>query len=244
MSAEFYRRVGVKTWERLRGVSDAGRLAYFLIRTGPLSSPIPGITLAGRAALAEELDWPVKKMGRALSELEQAGLLQHDDAARLTWAPHAYLEIPPDNPNIVKAWRRYWALVPDCPLKAAIYAELWRGIEGRGDEFAAALWELGCPGGVGDGLRNVPGNVPGNVGLTVPRTLPPMVSGTGSGSGSGSGSGPGSGSEKEQVSGSGPGPGSGSGGLALPAGDLERQRVFEAEARRLKAEAQRAAAAT
>lgn len=239
MSLEFYRRVSVNTWERLRGVSDAGRLAYFLIRTGPMTSPIPGITVAGRASLAEGLDWPVKKMGRALTELEEAGLIQQDAAARLIWAPHASVEASPANPNIVKSWCRYWALVPDCPLKAAIYAELWRGIAGRGDEFAAALWELGCPGGGGDGLRNVPGNVPGNVGLTVPRTLPPMVPGTGSGPGSGSESG--SESEKEKEHGS--GPGSGSGGLGPgAAGDLERQRRFEAEARRLKAEAQRAAA--
>lgn len=168
--------VTMSTWDRdLRGASDAAVTIYMFWRTGPSSSPIPGVSIIGRAASAEALGWSIAKIDRTTRELITPERIAVDWAARVVWIPSAAVDGSPANPNQVKGWRRYWPLIPDCALKRRIRSDLRRMLEAREPEFLEAF-EFSCP-------ETVP--------LTVTETVPLTVTEIGGGSGSGSGLGPG-----------------------------------------------------
>lgn len=177
---QLYRRVAIGAWSELRGMTDAARLLYLFVRTGPCSSPIPGVSAVGKAAIAEELGWPTAKVERAAKELVDAGLMAVDWTARLIWCSRGPIEAPPENPNQVLGWRSYWGLVPDSTLRVRIRTEIRVALENRGPDYLQAWDEV-----VASPTPNVGRNVPPNH----DPNLPPNVRATGSGSGSGGGSG-------------------------------------------------------
>ncbi|MCE4343948.1 hypothetical protein ABQW67_19700 [Xanthomonas hortorum] len=60
-----YRKVEVRTWgdEKFRALSPmppSGQGLWLYLITGPHTGPIPGLFRAGRAAMAEELEWEME----------------------------------------------------------------------------------------------------------------------------------------------------------------------------------------
>jgi len=172
VSAEgIYRRVPVAIWTEMGVLSDAAIVLLLRLRTGPETTPIPGLVVAGRAGLAEALGWPARRLDAAYRELETRGLVRADWRARLIWLPAVIGDAPPANPSVVMGWRSTWPQVPPCPLRDEVATALGAAVSARGPGYAAA-W-----GTVGD-----------TVSPTVADTVGDTVTDTGAGGGSGGGS--------------------------------------------------------
>ncbi len=117
-----YRKVEVRIWsdEKFRALSPvqpSGQGLCFFLLTGPHTGPIPGLFRAGRAAMAEELGWPLEAFDEAFREVSEQGMAKADFAARLMWLPNAIKHNKPESPNVVKSWSAEFDLLPECPLK-------------------------------------------------------------------------------------------------------------------------------
>jgi hypothetical protein len=160
-SIQIFRRVAVSIWDALAGLPVESQLIYLRLATGPESQPIPGVTLVGRAALAEAIGWPAPRLERALRPLVSDGHIVVDWDRRVIWIPRAACDGAPDNPNVVTSWARYWSLIPICDLKRRIHRELFAQILPRGPTFLEAFGKA-CP--------DLDGNVPSKVGRNVAET--------------------------------------------------------------------------
>jgi hypothetical protein len=93
-SASRYRKVEVRTWgdEKFRALSPiqpSGQALWLFLITGPHTGPIPGLFRAGRAAMAEELDWELEAFDKAFGEVSDKGMVKADFKARVMWVPNA-----------------------------------------------------------------------------------------------------------------------------------------------------------
>lgn len=137
---ERYRKVSLRVWgdEKFRQLSKAppnGQTLWFLLVFGPYTTPIPGVVLAGPAALAEVVGWDTETFLGTFREPSAMGMAKADWGARLVWVPKAIYHNEPDNPNQVKKWRGTWPLVPESPLKREIYEGLREYFAQRGETF-------------------------------------------------------------------------------------------------------------
>lgn len=97
--------------------TPCAQLLFLRLLTAPELSPMPGLIPVGRAALCEALDWQSVGFDQRFAELEAAGMAVADWKARLVWLPNAIKHNPPENPNVVVAWRRAMAEMPECELR-------------------------------------------------------------------------------------------------------------------------------
>jgi hypothetical protein len=140
VSAELiYRRILVALWTRLAGLSDAATVLILRLLTGPETTPIPGVVIAGRAGLSEAMGWPQRRFDAAVRELEGRSLVRVDWGSRLVWVPAAVVDAGPANPNVVIGWRSVWAQLPASSLRDDIQRELWGAVAPRGDAYRQAL---------------------------------------------------------------------------------------------------------
>lgn len=103
-----YSIIDRRVWrdERVRQLDDTGKLCWLFVLSNPLIGSIPGLYCAGPGALAEEIDWPVKRLAGALGDLEEAGLLRYEAETRLLWVPRVATRYDaPRNPNQIRSWR-------------------------------------------------------------------------------------------------------------------------------------------
>lgn len=134
-----YRKIEVRTWsdEKFRSLSampPSGQGLWFFLLTGPHTNAIPGLFRAGRAAMAEELNWDQEAFDEAFREVSDKGMAKADFKARLVWLPKAIQHNKPESPNVVRGWRVELDLLPECDLKS----EAIKGIR-------EALGLLGAP---------------------------------------------------------------------------------------------------
>ena len=141
-----------------RGLSKAQPNAQSLLiylLTGPHTTRLPGLLVAGEAALAEILDWPLEGFREAFRELLEKGLARADWKARVVLVPGAIQLNPPDNPNVIKGWAKDFVEVPDCAVKGE-YFDLVKGfLKGFGEGFQEAFrqgFRKTLPEGFGVGL--------------------------------------------------------------------------------------------
>src|SRR3989304_5505212 len=132
-----YRKVKVAVWgdAKFRPLSAAppnGQTLFLYLITSPYGGPLwlPGVIVAGEAALAEGLGWPVKGFRKGFAELFAKGLAKADWAARLVFLPKAFKHNPPDNPNVARAWRKAFEELPECGLKAEIFHDVTLFLKG------------------------------------------------------------------------------------------------------------------
>lgn len=120
-----YRPVDIRLWSdrKFLALGDRGRLLWVFLMTTPSALPIPGVIVAGDAALAEQLGWTTEQFTERFRELFDAGLSVRRDG-RVTWLPNALKYQPPHNPNAVKCWAGVWDDVPECALKHDIWDAL------------------------------------------------------------------------------------------------------------------------
>ena len=141
-----YRKVEVRTWgdERFRGLSaipPCGQGLWLFLITGPHTSPIPGLFRAGRAAMAEELEWDLEAFDEAFAEVSAQGMVKADFRARLVWVPKAIRHNRPESPNVVRSWGAEFDLLPECDLKREAFEALKTAIHSMGEGFGKAFDE-------------------------------------------------------------------------------------------------------
>lgn len=141
-----YRKVEVRTWgdEKFRALSripPSGQGLWLFLITGPHTGPIPGLFRAGRAAMAEELEWDTEDFDKAFAEVFRQGMAKADFKARVVWVPKAIKHNKPESPNVVRGWASEFDLVPECSLKWEALSELRACIYGLGESFAKAFDE-------------------------------------------------------------------------------------------------------
>ena len=117
----------------------SGQGLWFFLLTGPHTGPIPGLFRAGRAAMAEELGWPLEAFDEAFQEVSQQGMAKADFVARLVWLPNAIKHNKPESPNVVKSWSTEFDLLPECPLKLEALEALKTFICALGPGFSGAF---------------------------------------------------------------------------------------------------------
>ena len=139
-----YRKIETRTWsdEKFRALSPmqpSGQALWFFLLTGPHTGPVPGMFRAGRAAMAEELDWEQEAFDEAFREAFDQGMVKADFKARFVWLPNAVKYNPPESPNVANSWGREAALLPECPLREEAVNELRNHLKALGDKYLEAF---------------------------------------------------------------------------------------------------------
>jgi len=170
-----YRKVSTRIWAddrflRLSKSQPSAQTLFLYLITGPHSTSLPGLFVAGEAMLAEALGWDLKGFREAFAELSRVGsgdgheypLAVADWTTRLVFLPRAIRHNPPENPNIVKGWKATWAELPECDLKAFAHSVFEAEISMIGDGHAKAFASsIERPKGSGKGFVN--GSTKGSV---------------------------------------------------------------------------------
>lgn len=141
-----YRKIEVRMWsdEKFRTLSPlppCGQGLWLFLLTGPQTGPIPGLFRAGRAALADELNWTTEAFDEAFEEAFRLGLVKADWKAKVVWIPNAIRCNRPESPNVIKSWRDEWDLVPECDLKREAYETLKSNLGAASEAYAKAFVE-------------------------------------------------------------------------------------------------------
>jgi hypothetical protein len=139
-----YRRIEVRMWgdEKFRNLSPlppCGQGLWMYLLTGPHTSAIPGLFKAGRAAMAEDLNWELEAFDEAFREAYQQGMVKADWKAKVVWVPNALACNKPESLNVVKSWRDSWDLLPECDLKREAYEHMRAFVCGLGKAFEMAF---------------------------------------------------------------------------------------------------------
>lgn len=102
------------------------RVVYLHLLVGELAGQVPGIIRAGAGAIAEDVGFGIDRTREALAELERAGLIEIDSAARLVRLPGVAEDAArlASTPNVVIGWARVLAELPECGLRARHAAAL------------------------------------------------------------------------------------------------------------------------
>lgn len=142
-----YRKIEVRTWSdekfrSLSGIPPSGQGLWFFLLTGPHTTAIPGLFRAGRAAMAEELNWETEAFDEAFREVSQQGMAKADFKAKLVWLPKAIQHNKPESPNVVRGWRVELDLLPECDLKREAIAGIREALESAGPSYVEAFDEL------------------------------------------------------------------------------------------------------
>ena len=137
----------MRTWadERFRELSPiqpSGQAIWFFLLTGPHTGPVPGLFRAGRAAMAEELDWGLEAFDEAFREVLNKGMAKADFKARLIWLPNALKHNKPESPNVVRSWRTELDLLPECDLKSEAMAHIREALQTIGNAYVSAFDEI------------------------------------------------------------------------------------------------------
>lgn len=144
-----YRKIEVRTWsdEKFRSLSAipaSGQGLWFFLLTGPHTTAIPGLFRAGRAAMAEELDWDQEAFDKAFQEVSDQGMAIADFKAKLVWLPKAIQHNKPESPNVVRGWRVELDLLPECDLKRKAIEGIRKALELVGPSYVEAFDEVIC----------------------------------------------------------------------------------------------------
>lgn len=140
-------KTSIHSDEKFRRLSrpqpNAQSLWQYLL-SGPETTIIPGVIIGGRAGLAEALDWSLEGFDQAFQEILDQGMARVDWRERLIWLPNGPKHNPPESPNVILSWAKFWPEVPGCSLKDEILQDL--------RDFV--LSEEAFPEGKGEGFRN------------------------------------------------------------------------------------------
>lgn len=141
---EPYRKVKITMWDdpKFRALSPlppSGQSLFIYLLTGPFTGIIPGLFKAGRAALAEELNWEVEAFDLALDEAITLGLVKADLQARVFWLPNAAKHNPPGSINVVKSWAKAFEYIPECSLKWEAWTSLKAACYGVSEAMGKAF---------------------------------------------------------------------------------------------------------
>jgi hypothetical protein len=156
-----YRKIDVRIWNdaKFMALSDDAKMTFLLLLTHPYQTML-GAMRTSCAALADDLGWPSERLSKAFREVSAKDLIRHDEASRLVWLPNFLKYNRPESPNVVKAWVKAYELLPECELKAAVWAGSEAFVKGMSKAFVKAFESLskdyaesGAGTGAGTGLK-------------------------------------------------------------------------------------------
>jgi hypothetical protein len=133
---------GDEKFMALSPLPPCGQALWLYLLTGPQTGIIPGLYKAGRMAMAEDLGWTPEAFDEAFAEALNQGLVKADWKARLVWIPNAVLHNPPASLNVVKAWSKAFAELPECSLKNEAEREILAYLESLGGQYRQAFAPL------------------------------------------------------------------------------------------------------
>lgn len=141
-----YRRVSISMWgdtkfSCLSPLPPSGQSLWLYLLTGPHTSIVPGVFVAGRAAMAEALGWDQRDFDAAMKELLDADMAFHEPRARLWFLPKAIQHNAPASPNVVRSWRGPLAVIPECELRNRILRELRQALAAASDAWVRSFDE-------------------------------------------------------------------------------------------------------
>lgn len=136
-----YRKIDPRMWddERFATLSQTTKLVWLLILTGPHTTPLPGLSNVGVAALAESSRYDADTVSRGLAELSRAGMVEFNPTCRVLRVPNAPKYNPCSNPKVLKGWFSLFKSVPDCAEKFRHLASLRAAIPAD-EAWADAAW--------------------------------------------------------------------------------------------------------
>jgi hypothetical protein len=132
---------GDERYMRLSPVLPSGQSLWVYLLTGPHTGPIPGVFVAGRAAMAEALNWGSEDFAKAFAEVLREGLAEFDERTRLCFIPNAIYHNIPANPNVVKSWRAALLQLPECDMRGRIFEHLTSALSEVSEAFSKAFRE-------------------------------------------------------------------------------------------------------
>ncbi len=130
---------GDEKFRSLSPMQPCGQGLWIYLLTGSHTGPIPGLFRAGRAALAEDLEWTQEAFDKAFQEIFALGMAKADWKARVVWIQNAIKCNPPQSPNVVTSWGGEWQLIPECALKGEAYQVLKSCAYECGESFREAF---------------------------------------------------------------------------------------------------------
>lgn len=137
-----YRRVRSRLWveEPFIGLTEGEKLVVLYLLTGPFTNAI-GLYRLPIGVMAEDLRMTVPTARRRFATLCRAFGWRYDSTTRILWLPAWVHENPPQNPNIVTAWRSAFGEIPESDLKAHAGAFIQEFLAQRGESFAKSFVE-------------------------------------------------------------------------------------------------------
>lgn len=155
-----YRKIDVRIWNdaKFMSLSDDAKMTFMLLLTHPYQTML-GAMRTSIASLADDLGWPSERLSKAFREVSAKDLVRHDEASRLVWLPNFLKYNRPESPNVVKAWPKAFELLPECELKASVWAGSEAFVRGMSKAFVKSFESLskdyaesGAGTGAGAGL--------------------------------------------------------------------------------------------
>jgi len=138
-----YRKISPCIWndEKVRGMTDKGKLALLFLLTHPHMTAL-GAIRANIPGLAFELGWSTEDFAKAFREALVKGIAQHDEKACLIWFPKFLKHNSPESPNVVKSWAGAYEELPECPLKKKLLFSVSEYIKTLPKGFREAFREV------------------------------------------------------------------------------------------------------
>jgi len=145
-----YRKIDTRIWndQKFNGLSDDGKLVFFLLLTHPHLTPI-GAMRATLAGLASELHWPVERLKKALDESFLKCMVEFEEKSAFIWLPNFLKYNHPESPNVVRSWEQYLDYLPECELKNTLISSVKIFVDNLTITFQEAL-----PEAFGKGMPN------------------------------------------------------------------------------------------
>lgn len=150
-----YRKWSVRAWgddlfNSLGALEPCPKSLYLYLVLGPHAGALPCAFSAGRAQLAEALEWTPKQFAKQFDKLSRKGMAKADWRKRVVYLPGTLKHDPPANPNVCKAWARALMDLPDSALQVEAHQaieefladqpNLLQGFsEGLGERFRSCL---------------------------------------------------------------------------------------------------------
>ena len=133
-----YTRVKCRLWhdEKVRALTEDGRMCFFYVLTSPHSNMLGMYVLAPGYA-AEDLQWPVERFRKAFAELLDKQLVKHDAKTNLVLIRNYLEHNPLENGKQVIAALKVLEELPTSPL----FVLLNEALERLGKPYAEPLRE-------------------------------------------------------------------------------------------------------
>jgi hypothetical protein len=136
-----YRKLDPRFWndEKVRRLSDDGKLAFLFILTHPHLTAL-GAMRCTVDGLAAELGWPLKRFRVAITPAIECGMVEVNEPAAYIGLPNFLRYNDPEGPNSVKkAWVDALDRIPECEEKRALILRCKKYLGSKSTEFRDAI---------------------------------------------------------------------------------------------------------